>query len=144
MPGSGKMGEERPDLPRLEHKAGTMIRLKRAYAAPSPEDGRRILVERLWPRGLTKEKAALDLWLKDTAPSADLRRWFAHDPAKWPEFQRRYRQELRRRPEELARLRELSAEGPVTFVYGSRDEEHNAAVVLKEVVESLEHEGKAA
>jgi uncharacterized protein YeaO (DUF488 family) len=112
-----------------------MIELKRAYEEPSPSDGRRILVERLWPRGLTKQKAALDLWLKETAPSDELRRWFAHDISRWPEFRRRYRNELRNHPDELALLRRLSAEGRVTFVYGAHDEQHNSALVLREVVE---------
>ena len=112
-----------------------MVQLKRAYEAPAPSDGRRILVERLWPRGLAKERAAIDLWLRQVAPSPELRRWFGHDPAKWDEFRRRYRAELRRRPDEVALLRRLAGEGPVTFVYGSRDEEHNAAVVLREAVE---------
>ncbi|OPZ45313.1 MAG: hypothetical protein BWY94_01424 [Actinobacteria bacterium ADurb.BinA094] len=112
-----------------------MIRLKRAYEDAATGDGRRVLVERLWPRGVTKEKAALDLWLKDVAPSRDLRTWFGHDPAKWPEFRRRYREELDGREDEVAQLADLSREGTVTFVYGARDEEHNAAVVLKEYVE---------
>jgi uncharacterized protein YeaO (DUF488 family) len=112
-----------------------MIELKRAYEEPSPSDGRRILVERLWPRGLTKQRAALDLWLKEAAPSAELRRWFAHDISRWPEFRQRYRDELRSRPNELAVLRRLSAEGRVTFVYGAQDEQHNSALVLREVVE---------
>ena len=112
-----------------------MIRLKRAYEDAATDDGRRVLVERLWPRGVTKEKAALDLWLKDVAPSRDLRTWFGHDPAKWPEFRRRYREELDGREDEVAQLMDLSREGTVTFVYGARDEEHNAAVVLKEYVE---------
>lgn len=113
-----------------------MIRLKRAYENPSPLDGHRVLVERLWPRGVTKERAALDLWLKDVAPSAELRRWFSHDPAKWPEFQRRYKEELRHRPQEVAELRKLAAVGSLTFVYGSRDEEHNAASVLQDFIEN--------
>jgi len=112
-----------------------MIHLKRAYEDPSPDDGQRVLVERLWPRGGTRERAALDLWLKDVAPSADLRRWFGHDPAKWPEFRRRYREELRRRPDEVDELKRLAAAGPLTLVYGSRDEEHNAAVVLREFID---------
>jgi uncharacterized protein YeaO (DUF488 family) len=121
-----------------------MIRLKRAYENPSPLDGHRVLVERLWPRGVTKERAALDLWLKDVAPSAELRRWFSHDPAKWPEFQRRYKEELRHRPQEVAELRKLAAVGSVTFVYGSRDEEHNAASVLRDFIESQGSEKKSA
>jgi uncharacterized protein YeaO (DUF488 family) len=119
------------------------ISLKRAYEAPSPADGRRILVERLWPRGLSKEKAAVDVWLKEVAPSTELRRWFGHEPAKWEEFRRRYGEELRERPEELQSLRSLVEGGCVTFVYGSRDQKHNAAVVLKELLESAEVEAKA-
>jgi uncharacterized protein YeaO (DUF488 family) len=115
-----------------------MIRLKRAYENPSPLDGHRVLVERLWPRGVTKERAALDLWLKEVAPSTELRRWFGHDAARWEEFRRRYREELRERPDELERLRSLVEAGPVTFVYGSRDQEHNAATVLKELLESTD------
>jgi uncharacterized protein YeaO (DUF488 family) len=111
------------------------IRLKRVYEDPSPADGRRILVDRLWPRGVTKERAAVGLWLKEVAPSTELRRWFGHDPARWPEFQRRYGEELRDRPQELAELGRLAAAGPVTFVYGARDRERNAAVVLKDAVE---------
>ncbi len=124
-----------------EHGAGderrslAQIRLKRAYEEPAPDDGVRVLVERLWPRGLTKEHAAVDRWPKDVAPSSALRRWFGHDPEKWPEFRRRYREELRGRPAELEELRRLAGEGPVTFVYGARDTEHNAAVVLRDVVE---------
>lgn len=111
------------------------IRLKRAYEDPAPADGRRILVDRLWPRGVTKERAAIDLWLKDVAPSTELRRWFGHDPDRWPEFRRRYREELRDRPQGLAELRGLATAGPITLVYGARDQERNAAVVLKDVVE---------
>jgi uncharacterized protein YeaO (DUF488 family) len=122
---------------RLEdRRKAVTISLKRAYETPSPADGRRVLVERLWPRGLSKEKAAVSVWLKEVAPSTELRRWFGHDPAKWEEFQRRYREELRKRSEELQSLRRLAAEGPVTFVYGSRDQEHNSATVLKEFLES--------
>jgi len=120
------------------------ISLKRAYETPSPADGRRVLVERLWPRGLSKEKAAVDVWFKEVAPSTELRRWFGHDPAKWEEFRRRYREELRERPEELQSLRSLVEAGPVTFVYGSRDQEHNAATVLKELLESEGAKEKAA
>ena len=120
------------------------IRLKRAYEAPSDVDGTRILVERLWPRGLSKEKAHVDVWLKGVAPSTELRRWFGHDADKWEEFRRRYREELRERPDELERLRNLVDAGPVTFVYGSHDQEHNAATVLKELLESTDDEVKAA
>jgi uncharacterized protein YeaO (DUF488 family) len=121
-----------------------MIRLKRAYEPAAPDDGLRVLVERLWPRGVSKVNAALDLWLKEVAPSPGLRRWFGHDPAKWLEFQRRYREELRHRPQEVAQLTKLVREGPVTFVYGSRDEGHNAAIVLKEYLEGGETEKQAA
>ena len=99
-------------------------------------------MERLWPRGLSRERAAVDLWLRDVAPSTELRTWFGHDPEKWLEFRRRYRDELRSRPAELEQLRRLAAEGPVTFVYGARDTERNSAVVLRQVVE--EQRGAAA
>ena len=120
-----------------------IIRLKRAYEAPSPADGLRILVERLWPRGLRREQVAVDVWLKEVAPSTELRRWFGHDAAKWEEFRRRYRDELRERPGGLQRLQSLIKAGPVTFVYGSRDQEHNAATVLKELLESESAEEQA-
>jgi uncharacterized protein YeaO (DUF488 family) len=113
-----------------------MIKLKRAYEKPSRDDGFRVLVERLWPRGVRKEEARLDLWLKDVAPSTPLRQWFGHDPAKWPEFQRRYRAELQDHRDRLALLRRKAREGTVTLVYGSRDTEHNAAVALKKVLEA--------
>ena len=113
-----------------------MIRLKRAYEKPGPEDGFRVLVERLWPRGLKKEAVALDLWLKDVAPSPELRRWFGHDPARWEEFCRRYWIELAERPTAVKVLQEKMREGQVTLVYGSRDQEHNAAVALKEFLEN--------
>ncbi len=111
------------------------ILLKRVYEQPEPSDGTRVLVERLWPRGLSKERAAVDLWLKEVSPSPELRRWFGHDPARWAEFRRRYRDELRERPDELERLRTLARTGPVTFVYAARDTEHNSAALLRDVVE---------
>ena len=110
------------------------VRLERAYAAPSAHDGTRVLVDRLWPRGLEKDKAKVDLWVKDLAPSTELRRWFGHDPAKWPEFQRRYRDELAAHGEELDGLRHLADRGRVTLVYAARDEAHNNAVVLREIL----------
>jgi len=113
-----------------------MIKLKRAYATPQKEDGFRVLVERLWPRGLKKEAVPLDLWLKDIAPSPELRRWFGHDPGKWEEFCRRYWIELAQRPAAVKVLREKLRQGHVTLVYGSRDQEHNAAVALKEFLEN--------
>ena len=112
-----------------------MIQLKRVYEKPSRKDGVRILVDRLWPRGLTKERAAVNLWLKDVAPSTELRKWFAHDPAKWKEFQVRYRKELREKKDALKLLKEKSQDRTVTLVYGARDEEHNEAVVLRKLVE---------
>jgi uncharacterized protein YeaO (DUF488 family) len=108
-----------------------MIRLKRVYEKPSKEDGVRILVERLWPRGLTKAKARIDLWLKEIAPSDGLRKWFGHDPAKWEDFLKRYEAELKKKKEPLDQLRQRINEGSVTFVYAARDEEHNSAVALK-------------
>jgi uncharacterized protein YeaO (DUF488 family) len=111
------------------------IKLKRAYEKPGELDGTRILVDRLWPRGLTKVKAAIDLWLKEIAPSTGLRKWFAHDPKKWTSFRTRYRTELKEHPEQLSLIRRKAREGAVTLIYGARDEEHNEAVVLKEVLE---------
>lgn len=110
------------------------IPIKRVYAEPSRSDGMRILVDRLWPRGLSKEKAHVDLWLKEIAPSNDLRKWFAHDPARWAEFQTKYLAELKGSNEPLARLRQEIANGPVTLLYGARDEEHNEAVVLQKLL----------
>jgi uncharacterized protein YeaO (DUF488 family) len=106
------------------------IRIKRVYEEPNREDGERILVDRLWPRGLTKEKAKVDLWLKDVAPSTELRKWFAHDPAKWAGFRSRYEEELKGKEEELSILRREAAKGAVTLVYGAKDQEHNEAVIL--------------
>ena len=112
-----------------------MIQVKRVYEKPSRKDGVRILVDRLWPRGLTKERAAVNLWLKDVAPSTELRKWFAHDPAKWKEFQVRYRKELREKKDALKLLKEKSQDRTVTLVYGARDEQHNEALVLRKIVE---------
>ena len=106
------------------------IAIKRVYAAPERTDGTRVLIDRIWPRGLTKEKAALDLWLKDVAPSTDLRKWFGHDPARWDAFRRRYRDELDAMPDAVARLRDLAKQGKLTLLYGAHDEAHNNAVVL--------------
>jgi uncharacterized protein YeaO (DUF488 family) len=111
------------------------LRLKRVYEPALPEDGLRVLVDRLWPRGLAKRGAAIDLWLKDIAPSAGLRRWFGHDPQKWGEFQRRYRAELKDKGEAIETLLERGGAGPVTLLYAARDEEHNQAVVLKDVLD---------
>ena len=112
-----------------------VIVVKRVYEEPSPRDGLRVLVDRLWPRGLTKERAAVDLWLKDIAPSTKLRKWFGHDPAKWKEFQARYRKELKEQNGGLTRLKRESKKRTVTLVYGARDEEHNEAIVLKRILD---------
>jgi uncharacterized protein YeaO (DUF488 family) len=112
-----------------------MIKLKRIYDQPSREDGFRVLVERLWPRGLSKDRAAVDLWLKEVAPSSELRKWFGHDPAKWVEFQRRYFKELAAKEDSLQQLRQKIREGTITFVYAARDEQHNAALALKRFLE---------
>jgi uncharacterized protein YeaO (DUF488 family) len=108
------------------------INVKRVYEKPSKSDGIRILVDRLWPRGMTKEKAAVDLWLKNIAPTTELRKWFDHDPEKWNEFQKRYHQELKKNKEQVLLLNEQIKKDVVTLVYGARDEEHNEALVIKE------------
>ena len=108
------------------------IRLKRAYAQRSSDDGVRVLVDRLWPRGLKKVDAAIDHWMKDIAPSSELRRWFAHDPLRWKGFQRRYKQELKQRQKEVNELRTLARRGPITLIFATHDEEHNEAVVLRD------------
>jgi uncharacterized protein YeaO (DUF488 family) len=110
------------------------LRLKRAYEPAAAEDGVRILVDRLWPRGVSKEDAALDDWMKEIAPSATLRQWFGHDPERWKGFRQRYVAELAQKTAELDRLRALAAAKTVTLVYGARDEEHNDAVVLRDVL----------
>ena len=108
------------------------IKIKRVYEQPDKDDGRRILVDRLWPRGLTKEKASVDLWLKDIAPSTELRKWFGHDPGKWGEFKKRYLAELGGKGEQIRLLKQEMEKGVVTLVYGAKDEEHNEALVLQE------------
>jgi uncharacterized protein YeaO (DUF488 family) len=111
------------------------IRVKRIYEPASPHDGRRILVDRLWPRGVSKAEARIDDWLKEVAPSNQLRRWFGHDPAKWAEFERRYHGELAAKPETLAPLLDAARAGTVTLVYSARDTEHNQAVALQHELE---------
>ncbi|MCI1280340.1 MAG: DUF488 domain-containing protein [Nitrospira sp.] len=110
------------------------LRLKRAYEPASPDDGVRILVDRLWPRGLSKAAAALNEWMKEIAPSTELRQWFGHDPARWPEFQRRYKAELHQHPQELDHIRTLAETQTVTLIYSAHDEAHNDAIVLKDVL----------
>ncbi|NHO34094.1 DUF488 family protein [Acetobacter sp. LMG 1636] len=106
------------------------MRIRRIYDPPMADDGARILVDRLWPRGISKERADLTLWLKAIAPSDELRRWFGHDPERWTEFQARYRLELQNNPESVENLKSFVKNGPVTLLYGARDTEHNEAVVL--------------
>jgi uncharacterized protein YeaO (DUF488 family) len=110
------------------------IRLKRAYLPAAANDGTRILVDRLWPRGVRKSDAAIDVWIKSIAPSTALRKWFGHDPARWPEFRRRYAAELRDHPDELAELRARARRRTVTLVFAAHDELHNDAVVLRNVL----------
>ena len=112
-----------------------MINLKRAYEPVAKADGERILVERLWPRGVSKDRAKIDLWLKDVAPSTGLRKWFGHDPEKWQQFRRRYAAELKDKIDVIKMLKQKAKEGRVTFVYAARDEEHNGALALKEFLE---------
>lgn len=109
-------------------------RLKRVYEKAEKDDGFRILIDRLWPRGLSKKKAKIDLWIKDVSPSNELRKWFNHDPAKWPEFQKRYRQELHSQKEAVKSLkRKIKEEGSVTLLFSASDENHNNAVALKKI-----------
>jgi uncharacterized protein YeaO (DUF488 family) len=110
------------------------VRIKRVYEEPGADDGFRILVDRLWPRGLTKVRAKVDLWLRDIAPSTELRRWFSHDPDKWEEFQRRYRAELKQNAHQVELLLRETEKGPVTLLYGAKDEHRNEAVVLQKIL----------
>jgi len=114
-----------------------VILLKRAYEPPGPDDGFRILVDRLWPRGVSKDSARIDWWFKDIAPSTSLRKWFDHDPAKWNEFSDRYLSELRHNADAVEQLKEQAHRGPVTLVYGAKDKEHTHALVLKAYLENL-------
>ncbi len=113
------------------------IRIKRVYEPPSPEDGHRILVDRLWPRGVSKQAAALSAWIKDVAPSHELRKWFDHDPSRWDEFRRRYVAELDANPPATAELRGLLRAGPATLVYAAHDASRNNAVVLADYLRVL-------
>ena len=112
------------------------VKLKRVYDPPKPADGFRVLVDRLWPRGVSKSSARIDLWLKEIAPSAALRKWFGHDPLKWDTFRARYFRELQKNPEAVAQLNEIIRNGPVTLLFAAKDQEHNNAVALKEYLES--------
>ncbi len=121
-----------------------MIRLKRAYDPASPQDGTRLLVERLWPRGVRKTELRLDGWLKDVAPSTDLRKWFSHDPAKWTEFRKRYFRELDDEPSAWQPILDAARRGPVTLVFSSHDSEHNNAVALKDYLEARVQKKRSA
>ena len=112
------------------------VNIKRAYDPPSPQDGVRVLVDRLWPRGLKRDVAKLDFWLKEVAPTDELRRWFGHDPERWPEFKKRYRAELAKNKTAIATLREQSkGRKPLTLIYAAKDPLHNNAVVLKALLD---------
>ena len=114
--------------------AARNIRLKRAYDSAGSDDGTRILIDRLWPRGVRKADAAIDLWAKDIAPSTALRKWFGHDPARWHEFRRRYSDEIHRNRDRLRELRSLALKGRITLVFSAHDEAHNDAVVLRKIL----------
>jgi uncharacterized protein YeaO (DUF488 family) len=114
--------------------AAKSVRLKRAYEPRAAGDGTRILIDRLWPRGVSKADAAIDQWMKDIAPSAELRKWFGHEPARWKEFRRRYAEEVRRNAGLFSQLRTLARAGPITLVYAARDEAHNDAIVLRDLI----------
>jgi len=117
---------------------GKMIKIKRAYQPADEKDGFRILVDRLWPRGISKVKAKLDLWMKDIAPSNSLRQWFNHDPIRWDEFKSKYNEELKDKKEFLKQIKDLEKDKSIiTLVYGAKDEEHNNAVVLRDVLKAF-------
>ncbi len=123
-----------------------MLTIKRVYDPPSREDGKRILIDRLWPRGLRKEGAHIDAWMKEIAPSTELRQWFNHDPEKWGEFKRKFFKELDRQQTAVETIAGLSKKGTVTLLFGSKEERYNNAVALKEYIESVMKtaEGKKA
>jgi uncharacterized protein YeaO (DUF488 family) len=130
----------RPSVPRerqqIMPERRAVVNIKRAYEEPSPDDGVRVLVDRLWPRGLAKDRVHIDLWLREVAPGSDLRRWYGHDPAKWEEFQRRYTAQLATGKQAVAleHLREMVRQGPVTLVFAARDVEHSDAAVLRQLL----------
>lgn len=114
-----------------------MVKIKRIYEKPAREDGRRVLVDRLWPRGMKREAARIDAWMKDVAPSDALRKWFGHEPEKWSEFQRRYRGELAKKKEMIAELKKMEKQhGTLTLLFGAKDEEHNQAVALARILKA--------
>jgi uncharacterized protein YeaO (DUF488 family) len=113
-----------------------MIKIKRVYEAAQPSDGRRFLVDRVWPRGIRKDAANVEAWIKEAGPSDELRKWFGHDPRRWTQFRRRYLRELNQREDVLAPLVRAAREGDITLVYSARDQQHNQAVVIKNVLEA--------
>ena len=115
-----------------DHIPAGNVRLKRIYEPAADDDGARVLVDRLWPRGVSKERAALSTWCKEVAPSPELRKWFGHEPSRWHEFGERYRAELKRNAEPVAALRAMARQGPLTLLFGARDETRNEAVVLRD------------
>jgi len=119
-----------------------MIKIKRIYDAPTPDDGIRILVDRLWPRGVSKEKAKVDLWLREIAPSNELRKWYGHDPKKWAEFRKRYFSNLDTKRELVNQIVQKTKEGDVTLLYSSKEEKINNAVALKEYIEKQKKGGE--
>jgi len=118
----------------LRKATALMLKIKRIYDPPTAEDGKRVLVDRLWPRGMAKDEARIDEWLKEIAPSDELRKWFGHDPARWEEFRKRYREELKAHGDLLDKLRSEAQKGTVTILFAAKDEEHNNALVLKELL----------
>jgi len=115
--------------------AAMRVRIRRVYEPPSPDDGQRVLVDRVWPRGISKDKLKDTTWLKEVAPSTELRRWFAHDPEKWDEFRQRYREELTHKGDLIGLLKRKAKAGTITLVYAARDEEHNGALVLQQFLQ---------
>jgi uncharacterized protein YeaO (DUF488 family) len=120
---------------KIRGKVNPVLKIKRIYAEPSADDGKRILVDRLWPRGIKKNEARIDEWIKDIAPSNELRKWFSHDPSKWQEFKKRYTNELENKSEILKQIRKESKTVVITLLFSAKDVEHNNAVVLKEAIE---------
>jgi uncharacterized protein YeaO (DUF488 family) len=120
-----------------------VIRLKRAYDPPAKDEGTRILVDRLWPRGMTKEKAAIDVWMKDVAPSPELRKWYSHEDSKWDEFRKRYREELDGNGEWVGKLRDMAVKGEISLIYSTKDPDRNSATVLREyLLQAIENAKK--
>src|SRR5512135_2901215 len=133
---SCKTQRSQSSQPRSGRGWRSMIKIKRIYDPASPDDGKRIYVDRLWPRGMKKEEVKMDEWLKEISPSDDLRKWFGHDPSKYAEFKRRYRKELEKHSEVLERIRKEGRKETVTLLFSAKDAEHNNATVMKEILSS--------